>query len=135
MIVFGRMTTFIPGFILFFLLGFTNAGIIAVVGPLMLRVTPREFVGRVQSVNTPLITGASLVSTALAGLLASTVLHNFHASLLGSTFGPIDTIFSVSGIIVMCAGLYVFLTLRPGDLVLPEREAHKVEMIVEKQYM
>lgn len=39
--------TFIPGFILFFLLGFANAGIIVVVGPLMLRVTPREFVGRV----------------------------------------------------------------------------------------
>ena len=133
MIVFGRMTTFIPGFILFFLLGFANAGIIAVVGPLMLRVTPREFVGRVQSVNTPLITGASLVSTTLAGLLASTALHNLHASLLGSTFGPIDTIFSASGIIVMGAGLYVLLALRPNDMVLPEKEVYKAEIIAEKQ--
>ncbi len=132
MIVFGRMTTFIPGFIVFFLLGFANAGIIAVVGPLMLRVIPREFVGRVQSVNTPLITGASLASTALAGFFASTALRGFHATWLGSTFGPIDTIFSVSGIIVMGAGLYVFLTLRSDALMLPERETGDEEVIVEK---
>ncbi len=123
MVIFGRLTTFIPGLVIFFLLGFANAGIIVVVGPLMLRVTPRAFMGRVQSVNTPLITGSSLASTALAGVLASTALHGFHASWLGSAFGPLDTIFSVSGVIVMGAGLYVFLALRNNKSVkLPAKE-------------
>ncbi len=123
MVIFSRLTAFVPGFILFFLLGFANAGIIVVVGPLMLRVTPREFMGRVQSVNTPLITGSALVSTAFAGWLASTLLHNFHITLLGSTFGPIDTIFSVSGLIVMSAGVYVLLALHSNNSVtLPKTE-------------
>ncbi len=115
MVVFGRTTNFIVGFVLFFLLGFANAGINVVVGPLLLKVTPRKFVGRVQSVNTPLITGSSLISTALAGLLASTILHGFHVSLLGSTFGALDTIFSASGFIVIGAGIYVLLALRGSD--------------------
>lgn len=109
------ITNFIAGFALFFLLGFANAGINVVVGPLMLKATPREFVGRVQSVNTPLIIGSSLVSTALAGFLASTVLNKFHASLLGSSFGSLDTIFSLSGFIVMGAGIYVLLALKESD--------------------
>ena len=123
MVVFGRLTTFIPGLVVFFLLGFANAGIIVVVGPLMLRVTPRAFMGRVQSVNTPLITGSALASTALAGVLASTTLHSFHAFWLGSAFGPLDTIFSASGIIVMGAGLYVLFALRNNNSVkLPTKE-------------
>jgi Na+/melibiose symporter-like transporter len=112
MVIFGRTTNFIAGFALFFLLGFANAGINVVVGPLMLKATPREFVGRVQSVNTPLITGSSLVATALAGFFASTVLNGFHASLLGSSFGTLDTLFSLSGFIVMGAGVYVLFALR-----------------------
>ena len=115
MVIFSRLTTFIPGFIIFFLLGFANAGIIVVVGPLMLRVTPREFMGRVQSVNTPLITGSALIATALAGWLASTVLSGFHFVLLGSIFGPIDTIFSASGILVMSAGIYVLFALHNNN--------------------
>ncbi len=123
MVIFGRLTTFIPGLVVFFLLGFANAGIIVVVGPLMLRVTPRAFMGRVQSVNTPLITGTALGSTAVAGVLASTTLHGFHASMLGSAFGPLDTIFSASGVIVMGAGLYVLLALRNnGSRKLPAKE-------------
>ncbi len=115
MVIFGRTTNFIVGFVLFFLLGFANAGINVVVGPLLLKVTPREFVGRVQSVNTPLITSSSLISTALAGLLASTILNGFHVSLLGSTFGALDTIFSASGFIVMGAGIYVLFAFRDSD--------------------
>ena len=123
MVIFGRLTTFIPGLAVFFLLGFANAGIIVVVGPLMLRVTPRAFMGRVQSVNTPLITGSSLASTALAGVLASTTLHSLHVSWLGSVFGPLDTIFSVSGLVVMSAGLYVLFALRNNNSVkIPTKE-------------
>ena len=112
MVIFGRTTNFIAGFALFFLLGFANAGINVVVGPLMLKATPHEFVGRVQSFNTPLIVGSSLLATTLAGLLASTVLNGFHASFLGSSFGTLDTLFSLSGFIVMGAGVYVLLALR-----------------------
>src|SRR5690348_15961303 len=60
----------------------------------------------------PAVMLTSLLSTALAGVLASTALHNFHATLLGLHVGPIDTIFTASGVLVFLAGLYALLNLR-----------------------
>ena len=112
MVVLGRSTNYLLGFALFFLLGFANAGINVVVGPLMLSVTPRKFMGRVQSVMNPTVMAASLLSTTLAGILASTVLQNLHIVVLEMKFGTLDTIFSATGVIVMCAGVYAFVALR-----------------------
>jgi hypothetical protein len=52
-----------------------------------------------------------LVSTALAGYLASTVLHDFHARFLGLAFGPIDTIFTVGSLFGLLAGMYAMVNL------------------------
>ncbi len=76
---------------------------------------------------------AGIVTLLLLVIMFASLLHSFHTSLLGSMFGPIDTIFSVSGIIVMSAGLYVFLALRSDDMTLSEREVHEKENIAEKQ--
>ncbi len=116
MVVFGRTTNYLVGFALFFLLGFANAGINVVVGPLMIRATPRKFMGRVQAVMNPVITGASLLSTSFAGVLASTVLRNLHVVALGTTFGTLDTIFSVTGLVVAGAGVYAVIALRRVQL-------------------
>ncbi|MBA2288134.1 MAG: hypothetical protein H0W02_21885, partial [Ktedonobacteraceae bacterium] len=63
----------------------------------------------------------SILSAALAGYLASTLLHNFHATVLGLSFGPIDTIFLGMGALVVLGGLYAMANLHdlPTETVLP----------------
>ncbi|HLW02201.1 MAG TPA: MFS transporter [Ktedonobacterales bacterium] len=111
-VVYARLTSFAPALVVNLLVGFSNGPVNVAVDPLILHVTKREFVGRVMAVLLPAINLASIVSMALAGLLASTLLHGFHATLLGITFGPIDTIFVGSGILVILGGLYAMLNLR-----------------------
>lgn len=60
----------------------------------------------------PVINVASLISVAAAGYLASEALRGLHVRLLGMTFGPVDTIFSGAGALVLLAGLYAIIGLR-----------------------
>jgi len=107
MIVFSRLTAFAPGLILFFIQGLANAGIIVAVGPLKLRHTAREFIGRVEAVWMPGILASQLVAVILAGFLASNVLYGLHSTFLGMRFGPLDTIFTGVGVLAVVAGVYV----------------------------
>lgn len=111
-LVYSRLTAFTPALIVFFFVGVTATAGDAILGPLLLHITPHELVGRVISVFAPSTSLASMISIGLAGYLTSTILHNFHATLLGFTFGPIDTIFTVTGLLVMLGALYAMLNLR-----------------------
>lgn len=95
-----------------FLFGISTTAVLVTAGPLMLDSTSREFVGRVTAVINPVGRLAALISVALAGSLVSTVLHGFHASLLGISFGPVDTIFSGFGLLAVLGGLYTRISLR-----------------------
>lgn len=64
---------------------------------------------------------ASVTSMVVAGLLDSTALHDFHATLLGIHFGPVDTIYTAMGLLTLLAGIYAMLTLR-GVRVQPSSE-------------
>lgn len=111
-VVYARLTSFVPALAVNLLIGFSNGPINVAVDPLVLHVTRREFVGRVMAVILPMINLASIVSIALSGLLASTLLYGFHATLLGTTFGPIDTIFVGAGALVILGGFYAMVNLR-----------------------
>ena len=102
----------LPFLVLIALVGIFQAGLNVAAGPLLLHVTPRELVGRVSSVIDPMSSLASIVSIGLAGILASTVLQHLDATLLGLHFGPIDTIFTGTGILVVLGGLYAMVNLR-----------------------
>lgn len=80
--------------------------------PLLLTVTPQQMIGRVRSVITPAMYVANVCSTAAAGLLASTALRGFRATVLGTTFGPYDTVIGVAGLLFVAAGLAAWLPLR-----------------------
>ncbi len=95
-----------------FFVGVLNAGINIALGPIVLHVTPRALVGRVSAVLLPVMTLAQVLSIALAGYLASTVLADFHASVLGQPLGPIDTIFLIAGALATLGGLYAMGSLR-----------------------
>ncbi len=77
-----------------------------------MHVTPREFVGRVTAVLVPAVNLALVVSIAAAGFLASTALRTLNVTILGVGWGPIDTIFAVSGVLVLAGGLYARANLR-----------------------
>ena len=101
----ARMTNIGAAWGLIVLVGMSQGGFGVTFWPLVLKGTPRELVGRVAAILNPSPTLASLVSIALAGYLASTVLRGWHANILGVTFGPIDTILTGAGILLILAGL------------------------------
>jgi MFS family permease len=114
-LVWSRMTSFIPALVVVGLVGMANAPLNVVAGPLLLKVTPKRFVGRAAAIILPAINLASLISIALAGWLASTVLVGFHAVVLGVAFGPLDTIFLAAGVLGILGGLYAMVMLRGAD--------------------
>lgn len=116
LVIFARMTHFIPALIVFFLLGIPNAASNVAMQPLILLSTPRDYVGRATSILVPIYTAAIMISEALAGFLDSTVLPHFHSSLLGVTLGPVDLIFMVSGILVVIGGFYAKIGLHSASL-------------------
>jgi MFS family permease len=95
-----------------FFFGIAATAIIVASGALALRATSREYVGRVTAVINPLGKLAALISIAVAGYLAGSVLQDFHASILGLSFGPVDTVFTVMGLLAVAGGIYARINLR-----------------------
>lgn len=120
--VYARMTALAPALVVLTLLGIPLAAINTVVGPLVLRAAPREYVGRVMSVLMPAIQLGSILSMAVAGWLASTVLLDFHASLAGVRLGRVDSIFEVGAVLIVLGALYAAAALREVDRPDPAAE-------------
>lgn len=96
-----------------------NAGMM----PLLLKAAPREYLGRVVAVLNPVLQLTGVLSAVLAGVLMSTVARGFHASVLGVHVGPVDTVFSLTGVLFLIAALYGFLVLpREAAEPVPEPE-------------
>jgi hypothetical protein len=66
----------------------------------------------ISSVFVPALSAAELVGIALSGYLASTLLRDFHTTVLGIHIGPVDTIFTAVGISLAAAGIYALVNLR-----------------------
>ncbi|HEY7417511.1 MAG TPA: MFS transporter [Ktedonobacteraceae bacterium] len=111
-LVYARMTSFLPALILLVLLGVMNAAFEAAYIPLILQATPRNFTGRIFSTLGTVFSFISLFSVSIAGYLDGTVLRDFHAVFLGLQFGPVDTIFTGTGLLAILGGLYAMSRLR-----------------------
>ena len=110
-LLYARQTTLAAGLVLIALAIIPFTMLNAAISPLILKVTPPHYLGRVGAVIAPASALSSMVSMAVAGLLASTVLRTFHASVIGIRMGPIDVIFTVSGLLIVVAGLLSFAAL------------------------
>lgn len=108
---YSRQTNFWGGAVLLFVTAVPVAMLSSAMTPLLLATTPKEYLGRMLAVFNPINQLASMLSVLAAGWLASTVLQNFKSSLAGVRFGPIDTIFAVSGLLAVIAGCYALLAL------------------------
>jgi MFS family permease len=129
-IAYSRMTLFTPAVALLFVAGLPNGAVNAVISPMLLRVTPRELIGRITSLLDPVIMLASIVGTALAGYLDAIVLRDFHASALGMSFGPVDTIFLGAGALFLLGGLLGAARLRDPQAVTEAAQPRVSETVV-----
>jgi MFS family permease len=122
-LVYARLSSLPPALVVLFLMGLAAASCNVTLMPVLLLVTPREFIGRVVAVIGPALSLASIISIAVAGFLASTVLQGLHTTILGVSIGPIDTIFTVTGLLELASGVYALLAWRGvvlGPAVTPE---------------
>ena len=110
--VYARSTNVFFALVILFLQGIPNAVINAAMGPLVMKVTPQTHMGRVLALLIPTMTLATMISTLLAGNLVSTVLHTFHTTVLGLSFGPIDTAIMGAGLVTFTGGLYAMVKLQ-----------------------
>ncbi len=111
-LIYARLTAFAPAVVVLAGIGVVIPAMSVAVGPIVLRATPRAFVGRVSATLNPLINAASILGALLGGVLYSTVLRGFRADVLGVHFGPLDTIFTGVGLLCLLAGLYAWANLR-----------------------
>ena len=117
--VYARQTSLAPAMVCAFLFMIPVAAFNSGLGPLLLAATPRGFTGRVMAVIGPVTTAASMLSVVTTGWLASTRLHDFHATVIGVHLGPIDVIFTACAILIIGAGTY-------GCVALPRLGAQSV---------
>jgi MFS family permease len=111
LLIYSR-TTSLPLAIGFLALcGLPVSAINVVVGPLVLRTTPNHLVGRISTVMNPLVYLSSLLSMAVTGFVASTVLHGVRLDVGGVVFGRVDLIFTFSAIMMITAGLLAYRPL------------------------
>jgi MFS family permease len=105
-IVYARTTSLVSGALAIFLLGLVIPSVNVSIGPLMLRVTPREFVGRVSATIRPLQNASSILGMLLAGVLYGTSFRDFEAHVFGVEIGPLDAIFTGVGVLCLIGAAF-----------------------------
>jgi MFS family permease len=115
-VLYARQTTLIGGVMLYGLVAVPVAMLNTAMTPLLLKSAPPELLGRVVAVFNPLTQLASMLSVVVAGWLASSALLGFRARIAGIHFGPIDTIYTGAGMLIVAAALCGAVAL-PGDEV------------------
>ena len=114
-VVLSRVTRYEVALGLFLVAGALNAGLNIAAGPIMMRETPNEMMGRVMSIFQPAMSLAILAATALIGYLAGVTLRDFHAVVLGQKFAAVDTIWLSGGVLMVLSGLVIMAGLRGVD--------------------
>ncbi|MFC5661414.1 MFS transporter [Kitasatospora misakiensis] len=117
LVLYSRQTGFPAAVTLLFVFVVPITMLNTAMAPLLLAATPQEFRGRVISVFYPVTRLASMLTAVLSGWLAGSGLRDFSGSLAGVRFGPIDTIFAASGLVVVLAGVYARIALPATEAV------------------
>jgi MFS family permease len=110
--IYARLTDFPFALALLFVIGLPSALLNVAIGPLLLQATPRELIGRVVAIFSPATAAAALISTALAGALASTLLRDLHARIAGVNFTTYDTVYLAGGVLITMSSVYAWRQLR-----------------------
>ncbi len=123
LMVYSRLGSFPAAVVLLFAFAVPLTMLNTAMSPLLLAAAPREYMGRVMAVFYPVTQLSAMLAAALSGWLAGSVLGGLDGSFAGVRFGPIDTIFTVSGLLVISAGMYARAALpQPQAAPVPEPE-------------
>ncbi|MFF7458208.1 MFS transporter [Kitasatospora sp. NPDC008115] len=115
LVLYSRQTGFPGGVALLFVFIVPITMLNTAMAPLLLAATPQEFRGRVVAVFYPVTRLAAMLTAVLSGWLAGSGLRDFAGSAAGLRFGPIDTVFAVSGLLIVLAGVYARFALPVAD--------------------
>ncbi|MER7706987.1 MFS transporter [Kitasatospora sp. NPDC097605] len=115
LVLYSRQTGFPAALTLLFVFIVPITMLNTAMAPLLLAATPQEFRGRVVAVFYPVTRLAAMLTAVLSGWLAGSGLRDFSGSAAGLRFGPIDTIFAVSGLLIVLAGVYARIALPAAD--------------------
>ena len=126
-IVYSRQSVLVAGIVVLVLVAIPVAMMNTAMTPLLLRAAPPQYLGRVVAVFNPVNELASMLSVVVAGWLASTALRGFRGHLAGMRFGPIDTIFAASGVLIILAGGYAALAF-PGEVSASAKRAEAADI-------
>ncbi|WP_326701373.1 MFS transporter [Streptomyces sp. NBC_01754] len=111
LVLYSRQTGFLGGIVLLCAFTVPLTMLNTAMAPLLLAAAPAEYRGRVIAVFYPVTQLASMLAAVLSGWLAGSVLRDVAGYVLGLRFGAIDTIFAVSGLIVVLSGVYAWAAL------------------------
>jgi MFS family permease len=112
MIAYSRTTGLTAAATVLLLTGVPNGVVSSLIGPLVLRAAPPQLVGRVIAVFQPAHQVTGLLSVTVAAWLASTVLRDLDATVLGVHLGTIDAVFLAAGLLITGSGVWAALALR-----------------------
>ncbi|AKU16171.1 MFS transporter [Luteipulveratus mongoliensis] len=107
-VLYSRMTSIVPAVVLFFLLAIPLGAANTVFMPMIMRSVPSELLGRATVAISVFPTVASLASMGATAWVVSTVMQDLDTDVAGLHFGPVDTVFTVSGLIMIATGLLVW---------------------------
>jgi MFS family permease len=131
LVLYSRQTHFPAALALLFVFALPLTMLNTAMSPLLLAATPRELRGRVVAVFYPVTQLAAMLAAVLSGWLAGSGLRDLDGSVAGLRFGPIDTIFTVSGLVVVLAGVYARMALPDTEEEAPAPAAAPAEQSLE----
>jgi len=104
--IYSFQNWYVAGLIICFLMSIPQGGIPVAFGPLLLKATPKDIMGRVQAVIDTSMSGVSLISVVLAGFLGQ--------------FLPVGVILTGCGIVIALAGLFGWFAIQEPTTTQPE---------------
>jgi MFS family permease len=122
LLAFARLDNLVQAIVLLAVIGIPMGAVNVALVPIMLRAVPRELIGRVAGILTPVQYLASMVAALVAGWLASTVLLGVQIHIGPVTLGRIDTIFTGGAVIVLIGAVYAIVALRGAGPTEPAGE-------------
>ncbi len=99
--IYSLQTSYLAALVVIFISSIPQGGIDVGYAPLLLNMTPRTMMGRVQSVIETTMYGTSLVSIGLAGYFGQIV--------------PVNVIFALGGILIAAGGIFGWFALPGSD--------------------
>jgi len=110
---YAMQRSFASGLVMLAIYAMPIAMLNTAVAPLLLDAAPREYMGRVMAVFTPINQLACMASAVVSGWLTSTVLRSFRATVAGVSLNSVSLIFIVAGGLIVVSGIRAFAAL-PG---------------------